>query len=126
MKKNTFLIALLTLVLTSCNNERIAFETIENMQTPEMSNFQKAFRSLGELKNRPTAEEIKAQSSPELSDRRKDILLPSSKELIISSGVTYDEMLRKTNGDKAKIINWAREIYVNKINQLNQNIKNGN
>ncbi|MBL1219781.1 hypothetical protein JET18_02975 [Chryseobacterium sp. L7] len=121
--KKLILSALLAVVtLASCSNENTAAHTVESMKTPQMENFDKAFKSLGDPQNRPTEEEKKRNTS-ELSDRRKALLVPASKELIISSGVTEAELTRKTGGDMSQIIVWATQIYLQKSDEIRKNIK---
>ncbi len=122
MKKHLLLSAFTILGLTSCSNERTAIDNAESMKTTEMANFNKALRSLNEPKNRPTAEERKGNSL-ELSDSRKEILIPASKDLILSTGVSEKEMMRQTGGDKTKIIVWANKIYFEKNKQINKSQK---
>ena len=124
MKKHFLLAALAVLSLStvSCNNESAAVNTVESMKTPEMDNFSKAFKSLGDPQNRPTEEERKRNTS-ELSDRRKALLVPASKELILSTGVTEAELTRKTGGDMSQIIVWATQIYMQKSDEIRKNIK---
>ena len=127
MKKHFLLAALAVLSLStvSCNNESAAVNTVESMKTPEMDNFSKAFKSLGDPQNRPTEEEKKRNTS-ELSDRRKALLVPASKALILSTGVTEAELTRKTNGDMSAIIIWATEIYSKKNAEIRNKIKTEN
>ncbi|KFF18096.1 hypothetical protein [Chryseobacterium sp. JM1] len=121
--KKYFLSAVIAVVtLASCNNESAAVNTVETMKTPQMEKFDKAFKSLGDPQNRPTEEEKKRNTS-ELSDRRKALLVPASKELIISTGVTEAELTRKTGGDMSQIIVWATQIYMQKSDEIRKNIK---
>ncbi|MFP3597633.1 hypothetical protein [Chryseobacterium sp. SIMBA_029] len=122
MKKTILLTAFAVLGLISCNNEGTAVNTVSSMKTPQMENFDKAFKSLGEPQNRPTEEERKRNTS-ELSDRRKALLVPASKELILSTGVTESELMRKTGGDMSQIIVWATQIYMKKSEDIRKNIK---
>ncbi|KPE48932.1 hypothetical protein, partial [Chryseobacterium indologenes] len=122
MKKYFLMAAFATLTLISCNNENNAVNTMESMKTPQMENFDKAFKSLGDPQNRPTEEEKKRNTS-ELSDRRKALLVPASKELILSTGVTEAELMRKTGGDMSQIIVWATQIYMKKSEEIRKNIK---
>ncbi|WP_062703660.1 hypothetical protein [Chryseobacterium indologenes] len=122
MKKHFLMAAFATLTLISCNNEGNAVNTMESMKTPQMENFDKAFKSLGDPQNRPTEEEKKRNTS-ELSDRRKALLVPASKELILSTGVTEAELMRKTGGDMSQIIVWATQIYMKKSDEIRKNIK---
>ncbi|MDP9960158.1 hypothetical protein [Chryseobacterium lathyri] len=122
MKKYFLQTAFTVLVLISCSNENSAVHTVESMKTPQMENFDKAFKSLGDPQNRPTEEERKRNTS-ELSDRRKAILAPASKEMILSTGVTEAELMRKTGGDMSQIIVWATQIYMQKSDDIRKNLK---
>ena len=122
MKKILLSAMVAVITLTSCNNENTAINTVESMKTPQMENFDKAFKSLGDPQNRPTEEERKRNTS-ELSDRRKALLVPASKELILSTGVTEAELTRKTGGDMSQIIVWATQIYMQKSDEIRKNIK---
>ncbi|WP_040997976.1 hypothetical protein [Chryseobacterium oranimense] len=122
MKKFLLSAMVAVITLTSCNNENAAVNTVESMKTPQMENFDKAFKSLGDPQNRPTEEERKRNTS-ELSDRRKALLVPASKELILSTGVTEAELTRKTGGDMSQIIVWATQIYMQKSDEIRKNIK---
>ncbi|UWX60738.1 hypothetical protein N0B40_00375 [Chryseobacterium oranimense] len=122
MRKHFLLAAFALFILNSCNNEGSAVNTVESMKTPQMENFDKAFKSLGDPQNRPTEEERKRNTS-ELSDRRKALLVPASKELILSTGVTEAELTRKTGGDMSQIIVWATQIYMQKSDEIRKNIK---
>jgi hypothetical protein len=122
MKKHFLLAVIASLSLASCNNEGSAVNTLESMKTPQMENFDKAFKSLGDPQNRPTEEERKRNTS-ELSNRRKALLVPSSKELILSTGITEAELTRKTDGDMSQIIVWATQIYMQKSDEIRKNIK---
>lgn len=122
MKKILFTLSLLMVVLNSCTNESATVNTVESMKTPEMQNFAKAMRSLGDPANRATEEE-KQSGSAELSDRRKRILLPSATELIKSTGVTDSQIQQKTNGDVSAILVWAIQINQEKMAQIRNNVK---
>jgi hypothetical protein len=122
MKKLLLSGAFAILTLASCSNEGNAVNTVESMKTPQMENFDKAFKSLGDPQNRPTEEE-KNRNTSELSDRRKALLVPASKELILSSGVTEAELTRKTGGDMSQIIVWATNIYMQKSDEIRKNLK---
>ncbi|MGC5746948.1 hypothetical protein [Chryseobacterium sp. NFX27] len=125
MKKYCLLTAFTVLGLISCNNEGTAINNVASMKTPQMENFDKAFKSLGEPQNRPNEEERKRNTS-ELSDRRKALLVPASKELILSTGITEAEITRKTSGDMSQIIVWATQIYMQKSDEIRKNIKTEN
>ncbi|PIF47134.1 hypothetical protein CLU96_4181 [Chryseobacterium sp. 52] len=122
MKQLFLTAAFAVLTLASCSNENTAVNTVESMKTPQMENFDKAFKSLGDPQNRPTEEERKRNTS-ELSDRRKALLIPASKELILSTGITETELTRKTGGDMSQIIVWATQIYMQKSDEIRKNLK---
>ncbi|NML70430.1 hypothetical protein HHL23_11535 [Chryseobacterium sp. RP-3-3] len=122
MKKHLLLSAIAIISIISCNSEGTAVNTVQSMKTPQMERFDKAFKSLGYPQNRPTEEE-KQRNTSELSDRRKALLLPASKELILSSGVTEAELTRKTGGDISQIIVWATNIYMQKSDEIRKNLK---
>ncbi|WP_223606165.1 hypothetical protein [Chryseobacterium sp. OSA05B] len=122
MKKLLLLPAIAVIGLISCNSEGTTLNTVQSMKTPQMENFDKAFKSLGDPQNRPTEEE-KNRNTSELSDRRKALLVPASKELILSSGVTESELTRKTGGDMSQIIVWATNIYMQKSDEIRKNLK---
>ncbi len=122
MKKHLLLSAIAVISIISCNNEGTAVNTVQSMKTPQMENFDKAFKSLGDPQNRPTEEEKKRNTS-ELSDRRKALLVPASKELILSTGITEAELERKTGGDMSQIIVWATQIYMQKSDDIRRNLK---
>jgi hypothetical protein len=125
--KKSILISAVALIVTStiisCNNERIAVNTVESMKTKEMANFDNAMKSLGKPENRPTDEERRNANSTELSDRRKELLIPASKALILSTGISEVELQRKTNGDKSAIIVWAIQINMEKIAKIRKDLK---
>ncbi|MCT2564703.1 hypothetical protein [Chryseobacterium herbae] len=122
MKKLFLSAVVAVLTLGSCSNESAAVNTVETMKTPQMEKFDKAFKSLGDPQNRPTEEEKKRNTS-ELSDRRKALLVPASKELILSTGVKEVEITRKTGGDMSQIIVWATQIYMQKSDDIRKNLK---
>lgn len=113
------------LVVTSCNSENQVVNTVENLKSAEMKDFDKAFRNLGKPENRPTAEERRSGSA-ELSDRRKLTLVPASKALIKSTGVTDTEIQQKTNGDITEIIVWAIQINQEKNTSIQESLKSEN
>jgi flagellar motor protein MotB len=125
MKKHFLLTAFIVLGLISCTNEGTAANTVASMKTPQMENYDKAFKSLGDPQNRPTEEERK-RNTTELSGRRKALLVPASKELILSTGVTESELMRRTGGDMSQIIVWATQIYMQKSDEIRKNIKTEN
>ncbi len=109
MKKTILLIAGALLII-SCSNENLAISQEAN-KTDAMNNFAWAMKNMTDPKNQATAEEKGMGNYPELSERRKDLLLPSAKELIKSGGISDTEIDEKTHGNKGAIINWALNIY---------------
>ena len=122
MKKLIFLLSLSMLSIIGCTSENATVNSAESLRTPEMERFNSALKSLGDPANRPTAEE-KRSGSAELSDRRKKILLPSSLDLIKSTGVTDAEIEQKTKGDISSILVWAIQINQEKNEKINKNLK---
>ena len=125
MKKITIAVLAFALTLMSCTTERLATETLDSMKTTEMKNFDEAFRSLHNPENRATEEE-KRSGSIELSDRRKQLLVPASIALIKSTGVTDAQIQSKTKGDITAIIVWATDINLQKLATINRNLNNKN
>jgi flagellar motor protein MotB len=125
MKKHLLLSAFIILGLTSCTNESTLANTAESMKTPAMQAYDKAFRSLGDPRNRPNEEERKSNTR-ELSDRRKALLLPACKDLVLSTGVSEAQMMSETHGDTSAIIIWATKIYQQKNNEIAGKLKSQN
>jgi hypothetical protein len=125
MKKLLLASAFATLGLISCTNESNIGNTAESMKTSEMQAYDKAFRSLGDPQNQPTEEEKKSKTA-ELSDRRKALLLPASRALILSTGITEAELMKQTNGDTSAIIIWATKIYLKKNIEIAGKLKSQN
>lgn len=122
MKKGiTSIFILMLLTLTSCATDN-ATVLNEAGRTAEMQNFEKAMKSLGDPQNKATAEE-KRSGSAELSERRKQLLVPASLELIKSTGVSENEIKKQTNGDITAIIVWALKINLEKNNEIRNNRK---
>ncbi|WP_415325439.1 hypothetical protein [Chryseobacterium sp. MMS23-Vi53] len=109
--KKTILIVAGALVIASCSNENLAITSQESSKTEAMKDFAKAMKTMTNPRNQATPEEKRMKSYPELSERRKDLLIPSAKELIKSEGISDAEIEEKTDGNKGAIINWALNIY---------------
>ncbi|UOU98804.1 hypothetical protein MUU74_02370 [Chryseobacterium daecheongense] len=110
--KKTFLIIACALAFVSCSNENLSAIAYENQEMEAMQNFKNALMSLNKPENRPTAEEKQAKDFPQISDRRKDLLVPSAIALIKSTGINDSEISKKTREDKNALINWALDIYI--------------
>jgi hypothetical protein len=111
--------------LFSCQTEQKSLQTKNDLQTSEMKAFNAAFKSLGSPQNRISPEERKS-GSIELSDRRKRLLVPSSLDLIKSTGISDREIQQKTNGDITKIIVWAIQINLDKNRKIESSLKSEN
>ncbi|GEN78217.1 hypothetical protein [Chryseobacterium hagamense] len=95
---------------------------LENHKSPEVLNFEKAIKSLSNPENLPSEEELRNQKSLKLSDRRKDILIPSALELIKSSGASERQIRNQAKGDRELILKWAVKIYNEKRAKNNQTL----
>ncbi|SFN10348.1 hypothetical protein SAMN05421594_1034 [Chryseobacterium oleae] len=112
--KKTFLFAIAGFCfLASCNNESMATTAQENQKTEAVQNFKRAITAVNTSKDLPQSEEKQnpEYQFPQLSEKRKDILLPAAKSLIKSTGVKDEQIEKNTHGDKTKIILWAMEIF---------------
>ncbi|AZA55309.1 hypothetical protein [Chryseobacterium sp. G0201] len=122
--KNKLIYAVIIAAFVSCTTETSIANPIEITKNEEVLNFEKSIKSLSKPENRATPEEIRNQKSLELSDRRKDILIPSAIELIKSTGVSEKELTENTQHDRDKILNWAVKIYNEKLKKINQKTLN--
>ncbi|PIF46969.1 hypothetical protein CLU96_4015 [Chryseobacterium sp. 52] len=113
MKRTFFLLMASFALLTSCNNESIPTVAQENLKTEAVQNFKRAITTVNNSKDLPQSEERQSSDYqfPQLSEKRKDILVPAAKSLIKSTGVKDEQIEKATNGDKTKIILWAMEIF---------------
>lgn len=121
--KIKLLYAILLAGIISCSTESSTINTMGTTKSEEVLNFEKSIKSLSKPENRETPEELRNKKSIELSDRRKDILIPSALELIKSTGVKDREIKETTQGDRDKILTWAVKIYNEKLETINQNSK---
>jgi len=121
--KIKLLYAILLAGIISCSTESSTLNPMNTRKSEEVLNFEKSIKSLSKPENRETPEELKNRKSLELSDRRKDILIPSAIELIKSTGVKEKEISKTTQGDRDKILTWAVKIYNTKLDQINKNSK---
>ncbi|MEN4759528.1 hypothetical protein ABEG63_04235 [Chryseobacterium sp. C39-AII1] len=127
MKKQILSLLLCGFCIISCSTENMAVNSIENMKSDEMVNFDKALKSLLEPENQSTPEEkAKSKSPAALNDRSKEILYIASKKLILSNGITEQELKSKTSESKEKTISLATKIYFEKYNDIQKRIKSEN
>lgn len=122
MKLNQFFGIVAFGLLTSCSNEMTAVNSLDTSKSVEVLNFEKAIKSLANPENRPSKEEIRNQKSLELSDKRKDILIPSALQLIQSSGLSEEKIRKEAKGDRELILKWAVKIYNEKRAKNNQTL----
>ena len=52
-----------------------------------------------------------------LSDERKDVLYPKALDLIYSTGITEEQLMKETQNDRSKIINKAFIIYNDQLSK---------
>lgn len=124
MKKTILLLSISMLTILSCANESSATTTMPDVSKPEaVQKFNLAIKKVAmEKEPAPTT----PRTSAELSDYKKEMLIPAAKDLIASSGVSYSEIERQTGGDKEKILKWAVEVYGDYNKQTNKNYKSEN
>lgn len=112
------------LTIFSCTNESAASTTTAQVnQSEAIARFNAEIRKVAMMKE-PNPE--KPRTSPELSDEKKDLLIPVAKELIASSGVSMAEIERQTVNDREKILKWAVKVYGDYNRHMNQNYKSQN
>lgn len=110
--------------LSSCTtNENVAATSKQEMKPEAMKRFEQSLKDLLKPENRPTEEERKNSTSMQLSDRRKDLLLPAAKDLIKSTGISDAQLSRETGNDRDKILNWGMKIYNENYAKVNQAYK---
>lgn len=124
MKKTVLLLSISVLSFISCANEsNLATTATPQLAKPEaISKFNAAIKQVAIL----TAQSPVSRTSAELSDDKKDMLIPAAKELIISSGVSNKELERQTNNDREKILKWAVQLYGDYSKKANQNYQSQN
>ncbi|MEY8758807.1 hypothetical protein [Chryseobacterium tongliaoense] len=110
--KKAILIMACALSLASCSNDTLSAISQENQQAEALRNFKSALQNLNKPENKPDAQEARAKNFPQISERRKDLLVPSAKALIKSTGISDPEIDEKTGNDKNAVINWALDIYI--------------
>lgn len=113
MKKTFLLAAACFIVMTSCSNENMQTVAQENQTEEAVNNFKRAITTVNNSKDLPvTDEKLNPEyQSFQMSEQRKDLLMPAAKHLIKSTGIKDEQIERTTNGDKTKIILWAMEIF---------------
>lgn len=125
MKKTILLFSISLLSFTSCANEsNLATNVTPQVTKPEaVQKFNEAIKKVAMLKETVPS---MPRMSAELSDSKKDMLIPAAKELIASTGISSSEIERQTNNDRERILKWAVEIYGEYNKKINQNYKSEN
>lgn len=126
MKINKMLLVMGIPLLTifSCTNESAASTTVAQVsQSEAIGKFNAEIRKVAMMKEPNPSQ---TRTSAELSDEKKDLLIPVAKELIASSGVSMAEIERQTANDREKILKWAVKVYGDYNRQMNQNYRSQN
>lgn len=126
MKINKMLLVMGIPLLTifSCTNESAASTTVAQVsQSEAIGKFNAEIRKVAIMKEPNPSQ---TRTSAELSDEKKDLLIPFAKELIASSGVSMAEIERQTANDREKILKWAVKVYGDYNRQMNQNYRSQN
>lgn len=123
MKKTIYLITLSILGFVACTSENNAAMSTQQIRPEAMKNFERSLKDLLKPENRATEEERKNATSMELSDRRKDLLIPAAKELIMSTGISEDQIRKETQNDRNEILKRAMKIYKENYRSLQQSSK---
>ncbi len=125
MKKTVLLFSISLLSIISCANEStLATTATPQLTKPEaVSKFNAAIKKVAMIKDPAPS---MPKTSAELSDEKKDMLIPAAKELIASTGVSSAEIERQTNNDREKILKWAVQVYGEYNKKINQNYQSAN
>jgi hypothetical protein len=125
MKKTILLLSILVLSMISCGNEsNLATNITPEVTKPEaVAKFNAAIKKVAMIKDPAPS---MPRTSAELSDEKKDMLIPAAKDLIASTGVKITEIERQTANDREKILKWAVQIYSDYNKKANQNFKSEN
>lgn len=127
MKKQILSLLLCGFCIISCSTENMAVNSVDSMKSDEMVNFDKALQSLLKPENQSTPEEKARSKNPtELNDKSKQILYTASKKLILSNGITEQELQSRTVDSREQTISLATKIYFEKYNDIKKRIKSEN
>lgn len=88
-----------TFLLVSCNTERMSINSVENLKTAEMNNYDNALKSLMKPENRSTPDE-NMRFGAQLNDKFLEILYNAAKNLLAATGETVK--ISETRAEK----NW--------------------
>ncbi|REC41739.1 hypothetical protein [Chryseobacterium pennipullorum] len=125
MKKAFLLLSIPLVAMISCTNESIATNTTTTPVSKQEA-VQKFNKAMKEVVIEKEPANAKRTSSMELSDYKKNKLLPAAKELISSTGISMKEIEKQTGGDKEKVLTWAVQVYGEYNKQINQNYQSEN
>ncbi len=125
MKKTVLLFSIAAMSMISCGNESsLATNVTPEVTKPDaVAKFNAAIKKVAMIKDPAPS---MPRTSAELSDEKKDMLIPAAKELIASTGVSTTEIERQTANDREKILKWAVQIYGEYNKKANQNFKSEN
>lgn len=117
MKHNLLVGALCFMALISCRTNENAEKMAKNSDSLEaVKNFNSAMLRVVKMQDLPDSPKT---APTELSDYKKIQLLPYAIDLIASTGVTRDEISKKTGNDKEQIFKWAVKVYNNRGEAVN-------
>ena len=135
MEVNSFyekiqLIAMMALAISlnsmvSCSSEeKVTEPTISEsaqaaVKEPEMIAFQKAL--VAQVRSKQKNVDLKQTNRTLLANQSPDEVLEASRNLILANGVTEAEMLRQADGNDAKILSMALQIYAQKTKIITNN-----
>ena len=123
--KNFILGSLLvgTCILGSCSTERMSINSVENLKSAEMKNYDNALKSLMKPENRSTPTE-KNRHGAQLNDRSLEILYYAAKNLLTANGETV--AIAETRSEKELAISRATKMYFEKLGKISRNVNNEN
>jgi hypothetical protein len=109
--------------LISCTNEKMAVNTVEEMKTTEMKNFDGALKTIMKPENRATPTE-REQLGGKLNEKSLAILYSASKGLLTAHGTRVVDA--NTREEKEMAISMATKLYFEKIGNIKRNLNSEN
>lgn len=116
MFKKTLLISAISLFISCSDTEVLNDENLVQTKPNQekldfaLKQFKGAIIEMNQPKYHPT-KEYTLKHGDELSDERKEILLAPAIELIYANGVTEQELMKETGGDKNLILKKGFKIF---------------
>ncbi len=123
MKTRLLTTAFLAGLLISCASESTSMVAELSPRRIASINFEKAITDLSKPVNRATITESESSDYPELSLRRKQMLLPAAYEILAANGFSQEIVNERTRNNTDKILSWALLLY---NEELIDNKKNSN